>query len=284
MSNMITTSPITRVVLLGTGTPNADPLRFGPSVAVVVNDQPYLVDFGPGVVRRAAAAVANGVKELAPSRLTRAFVTHLHSDHTSGYPDLIFTPGVIGRNQPLEIFGPMGLRSMTNHIMEAYREDLRERIEGLEPTAAGAYDIQAHEIQPGVVYQDENVQVTAFSVRHGTWPAYGYKFVTPDRTIVVSGDTAPSINLVKHARDCDTLVHEVYSGKGFSTRSANWQKYHSNMHTSTHELAEIALQIQPKLLVLYHQLFWNATEEELLAEIRSRYSGNTVSGHDLDVF
>ncbi len=173
---------------------------------------------------------------------------------------------------------------MTNHIMQAYREDLRERIEGLEPVTPGAYDIHAHEIQPGIVYQDENVQVTAFAVRHGNWPAYGYKFVTPDRTVVVSGDTAPVVNLVDHARGCDILVHEVYSVKGFKTRGTEWQKYHSSLHTSTHELAEIAVQVQPKLLVLYHQLFWNVTEKGLLTEIRSRYSGNTVSGRDLDVF
>lgn len=284
MNVPIPPSPTTQVVLLGTGTPIADPLRFGPAVAVVVNDQPYLVDFGPGVVRRAAAAAASGVKGLTPPRLTRAFATHLHSDHTSGYPDLIFTPGVVGRSQPLEVYGPPGLSHMTGHILEAYQEDLRERIEGLEPVHTGAYDIHANEIEPGPIYQDENVQVIAFAVRHGSWPAYGYKFVTPDRTVVISGDTAPVESLVAQARGCDILVHEVYAVKGFNTRSADWQKYHSSVHTSAHELGQIAKQVQPKLLVLYHQLFWGATEEELLAEVHSRYSGRVISGRDLDVF
>ena len=133
MNTSIPPSETTQLVLLGTGTPIADPKRFGPCIAVVVNHQPYLVDFGPGVVRRAAAAAAAGVQGLQPPNLTRTFVTHLHSDHTSGYPDLIFTPGVVGRKQALQVYGPSGLRHMTDHILEAYREDLRERIEGLEP-------------------------------------------------------------------------------------------------------------------------------------------------------
>lgn len=284
MNNPLSSSPITQVVLLGTGTPNADPQRFGPSVALVVNDQPYLVDFGPGVVRRAAAAADKGISGLQPHKLTRAFATHLHSDHTTGYPDLLFTPGVVGRSEPLQVYGPPGIRHMSEHILEAYREDLRERIDGLEPVNPGAYQFDIHEIQPELVYQDEKVRVNAFPVRHGAWPAYGYRFQTPDRTVVISGDTAPVEGLLEQARGCDILVHEVYAVKGFNTRPVDWQKYHSSMHTSAHELGEIAQIVQPRLLVLYHQLFWGTTEEELLDEVRSRYDGQVVSGHDLDVF
>src|ERR1700686_2294890 len=86
-------APRTQVVLLGTGTPAMDPDRSGPATAIVVNDAAYLVDIGPGVVRRAAAAAKN-VPAVRPENLKTAFVTHLHSDHTVGYPDLIFTPRV----------------------------------------------------------------------------------------------------------------------------------------------------------------------------------------------
>ena len=103
----------TKIVLLGTGTPVADPERSGPSVAIIVNDTPYIVDFGPGVVRRASAAHKAGIKALRVQNLTRAFATHLHSDHTLGYPDLIFSPWVLGRSEPLEVFGPEGIKSMT---------------------------------------------------------------------------------------------------------------------------------------------------------------------------
>src|SRR4026207_1678372 len=122
-----------QVVLLGTGTPNADPERSGPSVAIVVNDTPYLVDFGPGVVRRAAAAFRKGVKGLAVKNLSRAFVTHLHSDHTAGYPDLILTPWVLERKEPLEVFGPKGIKPMTEHILKAYSADIDIRLNGGEP-------------------------------------------------------------------------------------------------------------------------------------------------------
>ena len=106
----------TQVVVLGTGTPQADPDRSGPAVAVVVNDAAYLVDCGPGLVRRAAAAEKAGINALDVKKLNILFITHLHSDHTLGYPDLIFSPWVLHRSEPLNAYGPRGLRSMTSHI------------------------------------------------------------------------------------------------------------------------------------------------------------------------
>lgn len=111
----------TQVVLLGGGTPSPDPERSGPATAVVVNGTPYLIDFGPGVVRRIAAASQQGVKGLTVVNVRVAFLTHLHSDHTIGYVDLILTPWSVGRGQPLEVYGPQGLKHMTSHVLEAYR-------------------------------------------------------------------------------------------------------------------------------------------------------------------
>ena len=162
-----------QIVLLGTGTPNADPERSGPALAVVVNQTPYIVDAGPGVVRRAAAAYQAGVLGLEVSNLKRAFITHLHSDHTAGYADLILTPWVLGRRGPLEVYGPPGIRAMTEHLLAAYQEDIRQRLDGLEPANETGYIVQAHEIGPGVIYRDENVSVEAFAVNHGSWPALG---------------------------------------------------------------------------------------------------------------
>src|SRR5262249_30668812 len=108
-------SPITKVVLLGTGAPIPDPDQFGPSVAIVVNNTPYWVDLGPGVIRRASAAVRKGVDGLGALRLKTAFITHLHSDHTVGYPDFIFTPWVVGRTGPVQVYGPSGIKAMTDH-------------------------------------------------------------------------------------------------------------------------------------------------------------------------
>jgi len=275
---------LSKIVLLGTGTPNADPERSGPSVAVVVNRTPYLVDCGPGVVRRAAAASRAGVVGLDVRRICRAFLTHLHSDHTVGYPDLILTPWVLGREEPLEVYGPPGLRTMTEHILAAYREDIEERLDGLEPANRTGYVVRAFEIEPGLVYRDRNVTVEAFAVHHGSWPAFGYKFHAPDRTIVISGDTAPTEGCVEAYRGCDVLIHEVYSAVGLARRAPDWRRYHASVHTSSYELAEIASAAKPRLLILYHQLFHGVSERELLAEVRARYAGKVVSGRDLDVY
>ncbi|HJQ69018.1 MAG TPA: MBL fold metallo-hydrolase [Blastocatellia bacterium] len=275
----------TQVVLLGTGTPNADPERSGPSVAIVVNDTPYLVDFGPGVVRRAAAAHQKGVAGLKVDKLKTAFLTHLHSDHTLGYADLIFSPWTLERSEPLRVYGPRGVKAMTYHLLRAYQQDIHIRTKGLEPSNKTGYKVVAHEIKPGVVYKDENVTVKAFRVPHGSWKeAYGYRFETPDKTIVISGDCTPNSNVVKNCDGCDVLIHEVYSAVRFATRPPEWQKYHSNFHTSTRELAEIANQAKPKLLILYHQLFWGASDEDLVKEVNQFYKGRVVSGRDLEIY
>ena len=275
----------TQVVLLGTGTPNADPERSGPSVAVVVNDTPYIIDFGLGIVRRAAAAFQKGVKGLKVDKLKTAFVTHLHSDHTTGYADLIFTPWTLERKEPLQVFGPKGIKGMTEHLLKAYSQDIDIRVNGGEPSNHTGYKVIAHEIKAGVIYKDENVTVKAFPVKHGTWQqAFGYRFETPDKTIVISGDCVPSEGVVENCNGCDVLIHEVYSTTGFAKRPPEWQKYHSSFHTSSRELAEIASKAKPKLLVLYHQLFWGTSEEDLVKEIQQNYKGKVVSGRDLDIY
>ena len=274
----------TRVVLLGTGTPNANPARSGPAVAVVVDDTAYVVDAGAGVVRRAAAAWQMGVHGLAVDRLRHLFLTHLHSDHTIGLPDLIFTPWEMGRREPLVVYGPRGTDRMTKHVLAAYEEDIRERLEGLEPAHAEGYRVNATEIDPGAVYEDDGVKVVAFAVDHGTWPAFGYRFETEDRTIVISGDTASAERNLDAYRGCDVLCHEVQSDAGLVRRSPPWSRYHAAYHTTASELAAVASEVEPGLLVLYHQLFHGVSEEELLAEVCQGYTGEVVSGRDLDIY
>ena len=264
--------------MLGTGTPIPDPERCGPSIAIRRNDSVYIIDFGPGVVRRAVAA---GIK---PSQITTAFLTHLHSDHTTGYPDLIFTPAVEGRNQPLKVFGPKGTKAMTEFILHAYAMDIKERGHGLEPTSQDGYKVNVKEITPGEVFDDENVTVTAIHVNHGSWSALGFKVTTPEITVVISGDTTPTPNFIKFAKGCDILIHEVYSAVGLKSRKPEWKRYHSNYHTSSYELGKLASEVKPKILVLYHQLFMGRKESDLVKEVRTYYSGKVVSGRDLDIF
>ena len=273
----------TQVVLLGTGTPAMNPDRSGPATAIALDDRAYLIDVGPGVVRRAAAAAAR-VAAVRPENLTTAFITHLHSDHTVGYPDLIFTPWVIARKDTLQAYGPRGLKAMTDHVLRAWEQDVEMRTQGLE--RRWPLRVVAHEIRPGVVYTDALVKVTAFNVLHGAWKeAYGYKFETPDRTIVISGDARPSPELVRACRRCDILIHEVYSPESRATM-ADWPTYRAQYHTSTPELADIARQSEPRLLILYHLTgsLTRLPEQQYVDEVRRSWAGNVVVGHDLEVY
>jgi ribonuclease BN (tRNA processing enzyme) len=284
----------TQVVLLGTGNPPADPDRSGPATAVVVNGTPYLVDFGAGVVRRAKSAVVDkGIAALDPVNLRVAFVTHLHSDHTVGYPDLILTPWVLGRRVPLEVYGPGGIKAMTEHLLEAYRADFETRTKDRALFTVGAFPeghaVNAHEIHPGVVYKDANVTVTAFATKHAM-ESYGYRFDTPDRSIVISGDTNPTQATIDACRGCDVLVHEVLTLEWLAKRR-DFQGYAAQFHTTTAQLVELATKAKPRLLILYHASMSlrpavdaeRSTPAVVLREM-SQYSGQVVIGRDLDVY
>ena len=282
----------TRVVLLGTGTPGPDPDRSGPATAIVVDDEVYLVDFGPGVVRRASAALrTKGIAALEPTKLRVAFATHLHSDHTVGYPDLIFTPWTMGRRFPLEVYGPKGIKAMTDHILEAYRVDVETRTnpDGNQRTFPEGHGVNAHEIGPGVVYKDAKVTVTAFPTKHAM-ESYGYRFDAPDRSIVISGDTNPTQATIDACNGCDVLIHEVLTLEWLAKRP-DFHAYAAQHHTTTAQLTELATKARPRLLILYHASLSlrpavdseRSTPAALLNEM-SRYSGRVVVGRDLDVY
>lgn len=282
-------SDITKLVLLGTGNPNPDPNHSGCSVAILVNDVPYIVDFGPGLIRQAAKfspRYGGNFEAMRIKNIKRAFLTHLHSDHTTGYPDLILTPWVMGRDEPLKVYGPEGICKMTNNILEAYEDDIKYRLYGYEPANNNGWRVEATEIlQEGIIYKDKNVTVEAFPVPHGTWPnAWGFRFTTPDKVIVISGDTAPSDKIIEYAKNADILLHEVYYHASWEKKNAFWKNYHKKNHTSTIELGEIATKAKAKMIVCYHTLIWGATDEILLEEIRKTYNGRVIIGKDLDIF
>jgi ribonuclease BN (tRNA processing enzyme) len=284
----------TQIVLLGTGNPPADPDRSGPATAIVVNGTPYLIDMGAGIVRRAKSAVVEkGVAGLDPVNLRVVFVTHLHSDHTVGFPDLWLTPWVLGRRFPLEVYGPAGLSAMTRHLMEAYRVDFEVRTKDRKVyggrTVAAAHGISTHEINPGVVYRDANVTVTAFRTNHGM-PSFGYRFDTPDRSIVISGDTTPTQATIDACHGCDVLIHEVLT-RDWLAKRPDFVRYAGDHHTTTTQLVDLATKAKPRLLILYHgsiSLRPNVDKERsspatLLREM-SAYDGQIVVGRDLDVY
>ncbi|MFN2578356.1 MAG: MBL fold metallo-hydrolase [Pyrinomonadaceae bacterium] len=271
----------TEIVMLGTGTPRPDPNAWGPSTAIIVGKRVFLIDAGVGIERRLAAA------NLPINGVTAAFITHLHSDHVLGLPDLIFTSWIYDRSTPFPVYGPRGLDHMTKHLYAAFAEDIRIRTEGLEHAPRGGYRVDVHEIKPGVVYDDDGVRVTAFRVAHGAWrDAFGYRFDTPDRSIVISGDTSPSEELVKMATGVDVLIHEVQPTnlKRITSRPDwDWPKYVSQYHTTAIQLGQIAARAQPKLLIVYHN-GRRVPASELIADIRRSFAGQVVVADDLQRF
>lgn len=272
-----------QVIMLGSGSPNAEADRVSSGLAIAVDGRPYLVDCGHGIVQRVVQAHEGGLITWDTTDLDRLFVTHLHADHTVGIPDLLYTPWIHGRETPVDVYGPAGLDHMLDHIQLAYAENIREH-RGAHPSTEQGYQAKAHEVTAGLCYRDENIEVHALPANHGDLAAFSYKFVTPSGTIVVSGDTKPVAEFAEWARGCDLLIHEVYSARQFADRPPAWREYHSRVHTSTRELAALANEIRPGRLWLYHQLFWGLTPQELVAEITSEYDGDVVSTADLDVF
>lgn len=290
----------TKLVMLGVGTPNACINASGPSLAIVVNDVAYLVDVGPGVVRQAHKAYhLKKINALKPDLLKIAFITHLHSDHTLGLADLIFTPWVLERNEPLKLYGPKGLKEMAMHLEQAYKIDINFRINGPEKANELGYKCDVHEIEEGVIYKDENVEVEAFKVEHGDLDCFGYKFKSEDKTIVISGDTKALKIVEEKAKDVDILVHEVEYTKGLKDRDPKWYNYHKSVHTLSVDLANILKEAKPKLTVTTHRIYhmnildnskdiikkMEIRDDLILEEIKDAgYLGKVINGHDLDVF
>ncbi len=277
----------TVVVLLGTGTPYPDPRAGGPATAVVVGSRVFLFDAGVGVMRAMNAA---GLRIRGPEPLVEAaFITHLHSDHTLGLPDLMLTSWVMWRRYPIRLVGPRGLAHMVDRIGDAWREDIRIRGEFLEREWPYGWRVAVREIDSGqVAYDSAGVRITAVPVLHGDWPsAFAYRVDTPDRHILISGDLRPSPAFEAAARGLDVLLSEVYPAARAATEprqgGEQWPAYLRAYHISDHELGAVASRAQPRVLVLYHVVRLGASDEEILAGIRAGgYRGRVVFGRDLD--
>lgn len=273
-----------QILMLGTGTPIIDAAHSGNSIGILVRGALYIFDAGPGVERRMLEAVAKGIRI---DTIPAVFITHLHSDHTLGLPALVYYHGpnaTFARGGPLTVYGPPGIAAMIEHIHAAWAEDSAVRTEvGADPQWR---HVRGADVAAGIIYRDSNIVVKAFEVDHRPWPhAFGYRVETPDRVIVISGDTRPTDAIARECAGCDVLLHEVYSAVGLPKAPPRLRKYHPTAHTSTYELAEIATKARPKLLILYHQLYLGGvSDDDLVNEVRSRYNGKVVSAHDLDSY
>ena len=277
----------TKLLILGSGTPNPNPERSGSAYAIVTNGQSYLVDFGPGVIRRASAfspSWGGEFESMEIQNLNYAFLTHLHSDHSAGLADLILSPWVLEREEPLNLFGPRGLKKMADKITDAYQIDIDYRINGSQPSNPEGYKTKVTEIAEGIIYEDKYIAVEAFENNHGDFKnSFGFVFTTKDKKIVISGDTAYSQKVIDKSKEVDILVHEVYSEKGFKEKTRDWQIYHKAHHTSAPDVGKIASMSKPKKLVLSHILFWGNSKESIVEEVKSNFDGEVIIAEDLMV-
>ena len=294
-------SDITKVVMLGSGNPFPDPERSGPSVAIIVNDVPYLFDAGAGVWQATGAATpkyGGTVKALESGNISKVFITHLHSDHVVGLPSLILLPWALGREAPLEVWGPPGTDNMVKHLTEAYREDVGSRKYGLGQDNDTGWRAVGHNVpKAGLVYQDENVKIEAYRTLHTTIPiSYAYRVTTPDKVVTISGDTVKNKGIIEASRGADILVHEVVTIEGQDTAGwANGGKENRHnfgniigyYHANTKDLAEIANEAKPKLLVLYHVQNYTSPlrPEAPVEEIKKYgYDGKVILSQDQDIY
>lgn len=264
------------VTLLGTGHPGPSMERFGPGILVRAADQVLLFDAGRGGIQRLTQL------GISYREIDALFLTHLHSDHVVGIPDLWLTGWLIsGRDKPLRIFGPRGTAHLIEHLQEAFEFDINIRLvdEKLPP---GGGKLEAREIEDGLVYKKGGVRVTAFFVDHKpVSPALGFRIDYAGRSVALSGDTRFSAGLIKSAAGVDLLVHEVADAReGLAARYPSLGRVIAH-HTTAREAGRVFDKVKPKLAVYSHIVLSDITESELVDRTRETYSGPLVVGRDL---
>jgi len=269
-----------KVTLLGTGNPRPSVERFGPSILVEAGKETLLFDCGRGATIRLSQA---GVPF---SSVTALFLTHLHSDHVVGVPDLWLTGWIMGRKTPLRVWGPAGTVEMMKHLEEAYAFDVHVRRDVDEKLDAQGAVLSGKDINEGVVYESNGVKVTAFLVDHGlVKPALGYRIDYQGHSVVLSGDTRPSDNLVKFAQGTDVLVHEVFDADTYhevnNSLTPEQRQRVREHHTTPEEAGKIFTKVAPKLAVYSHIV--PPDVPDVVPHTRKTYAGPLEVGEDLMV-
>ena len=266
------------VTLLGTGTPRPEVERGSSAVLVEVGTEKLLFDAGRDVARRIYQL------GLDYNTIDKIFITHLHYDHIIGLPDLMLSGWVFQRSKPIQIWGPAGSKNHVEHIQKAYRADVDLRKSHSNLPQKGIH-IDVREITEGLVYAGKNLTVKAIQVDHGiVKPAFGYRVDYQGRSLVISGDTQYSEQIVKHAKNTDLLIHEIADAS--ATLLKNNPRLRSVMayHTRPAELSRLLQQTHPRQTVLVHALIFGKDQTDVLSEIQSKYQGAVMFGEDLMAF
>lgn len=275
------------VTLLGTGSPQLNPNRFGPSVLVQAGGLNLVFDAGRGcTIRLNQVGVPLGTVDA-------TFLTHFHSDHINGLPDLWMTSYIRtpygDRKTPFRLYGPTGTARMAASMRETFKDDIATRMAD-EQISEVATRIDAHEFPEagGLVFNERGVRVTAFAVEHGPLihPSVGYRVDYEGRSVTLSGDTRMSQNLINHAKGCDLLIHEVSVIPKAAEGDPTAQRVQAH-HTSPEEAGQVFSAVKPKLAVYSHivQIIRPkipiVSVAEILSRTRRTYKGPLAAGEDL---
>ena len=278
---------IFRVTLLGSGVPDPQPDRFSASTLIEAGDQKLMVDVGRGATIRLYQL------KVPLSKIDVVLFTHYHSDHTVGMPDLLLTgwlpPAFARRTQPMHVIGPPGAKTLMSGLSEAYAGDIKGREQEQHLPVAGVAAEVEEFTQDGVVYDHSGVKVTAFTVEHGIKPAVGYRIDYDERSVVLSGDTNFSENLIKHAIGADLMIHEVAVFNAELLNLPTFQHIQS-IHVTPRQAGTVFARIHPKLAVYSHIAQLGTPEApppglaEIVSDTRKTYQGPLAVGEDLMAF
>lgn len=276
VSNVINAN-IIEITLLGTGGPPANIERFGPSTVIETQGRYFVFDVGRGTTVRLQQA------GISLDKIEHVFLTHLHSDHISGLADLWLTSWIWQRQNKMKVFGPLGTTNFISHIEKAYTEDIRLRVSNSNLNEdLSELLVRESELDDTVVYNENDIKITAFHVNHGVVKqSYGYKFESGKRKIILSGDTAYSKNLIKHAQNSDILIHEIAAAGTVLLESNNRLQKVMSYHTDPESLAQVLVTVKPKFTFLNHVLLFGVSEQKVLDKLNSKFDGKVCFGEDL---
>ena len=279
------------ITLLGTGSPTPLPNRFGPSALIQAGGQTLLFDAGRGVPIR--------IHQLGVplAKIDVLFLTHFHSDHTSGIPDVwltrwVRTSGAMEATTPFNVIGPIGAKALMSNLEKAYADDIRIRMAAEPPPSPQGIATSAMEFdRDGVVYEKGGVTVIAFKVDHGpaVKPAYGYRIEHVGRSVVLSGDTTYNENVIKYGVGADLLIHEVAAARPELMTDAHFQRIMRH-HTIPERAGIVFSKARPKLAVYTHFILRSSAQvpeptlEDVVAQTRRTYRGPLELGEDLMSF
>jgi len=273
-----------RITLLGTGAPRPSKARAGPSILVEAGPTKILVDAGRGTAERLWGI---GGRDLL-SGVDIVLLTHLHSDHLVGLPELWLDGWLFGRKAPLRLDGPPGTAALASNLEKAFAFDVETRRDKDEHLPGAGAVLDARDLTPDAIVEIGGVKITAFAVDHGpVKPAYGYRIDYAGRSVVLSGDTRYSENLIEHAKGCDVLIHEVIATdverRLSQLRDPALTQRIIDHHTTPEEAGRVFAAVKPKLAVYSHIVPPPTTAKDLEGPTRKTYAGPLVVGEDLMV-